>query len=454
VLSSWGRASKLKTLGAAGASLSFLVVGPVLQAMTFHEVYSFAVPTEARQLIYSPIGNVLVLRNTTEIITIDLATGWPTSRTATYTFTDMAASPSGRYVFGADWCCDNANLSYVHRFDLVTKSWEVRRAYVAYNIQAASDTQVILKSFDQWVTFTYDEWGTGSALAILNSPGYSGPTYKPWVYDGDFRYDYRTQRLIHGDFNSTPHQLNAFRIVNNEFIVQERAQLNSADQGYGSTTILATDGSAFYYGTHQIDALDVTHDLQVFPAPIFAATGRTAFGNGNYYDAHTGSLLGSLPFATTVYALNAAGDDFWAYDPATTTVHHFAPDAAASMFTPLTPCRAVDTRNPVGPLGGPALGVTARSFTLAGACGIPPDAKSVALNVTAVSPTHDGDLRIHAADTPAPIATALSFRAGNTRANNAIAAISTDGSGALAVQADMAVGGTVDVILDVVGFFR
>ena len=55
---------------------------------------------------------------------------------------------------------------------------------------------------------------------------------------------------------------------------------------------------------------------------------------------------------------------------------------------------------------------------------------------------------------PAPIATALSFRAGATRANNAIAAVSGDGLSALAVQADMPVGGTVDVILDVVGFFR
>ena len=235
---------------------------------------------------------------------------------------------------------------------------------------------------------------------------------------------------------------------------QEGSGTYGTAQGFGGTVALATDGSAFYYGRLQVDALDVTHNLHVFPELIFAATGRIAFGNGTTYDAHTGSLLGSLPFATTVYALNPTGDDFWAYDPATTTVHHFVPDAAASMFTPLTPCRAVDTRNPVGPRGGPALGAAARSFALAGACGIPPDAKSVALNVTAVAPTDDGDLRLYAADTPAPIATAHSFRAGNTRANNAIAAVSADGSAALAVQADMPVGGAVDVILDVVGFFR
>jgi len=124
------------------------------------------------------------------------------------------------------------------------------------------------------------------------------------------------------------------------------------------------------------------------------------------------------------------------------------------MFTPLTPCRAVDTRNPIGPRGGPALGAAARTFALAGACGIPPDAKSVALNVTAVAPTHDGDLKLYAADTPPPIATTHALRAGRTRANSAIAAVSTDGSAALGVQADIAADGSVDVVLDVVGFFR
>ena len=454
---------KANAIAAVSGCLSCLLAGPALQAMTFHETSSFSVPTQARELIYSPSANVLVLKNTaSEIVAIDLGTGGTTSRLANYRFTDMSLSPSGRYVFGADYGGENigygtpAGQSYVHRLDLVTKTWEMRTAYIAYNVQAVSDTQIILNSYDQWITFTNNEWGTGGALVTLNTPiGWPwGPAYYPGVYFGDFRYDYRTQRLIHGNSNSSSNEITAFRIVNNEFVPQEGSGIYGTAQGFGGTVELATDGSAFYYGRLQVDALDVRSNVRAFPELIFAATGRIAFGNGNYYDAHTGSLLGSLPFATTVYALNPMGDDFWAYDPATTTVHHFVPDAAASMFMPLAPCRAVDTRNPVGPRGGPALGVGARSFALVGACGIPPDAKSVALNVTAVAPTHDGDLKLYAADTPTPVATALSFRAGNTRANSAIAAVSTDGSAALAVQADMPVGGTVDVTVDVLGFFR
>src|SRR5262249_3814830 len=104
---------------------------------------------------------------------------------------------------------------------------------------------------------------------------------------------------------------------------QEGSGTYGSAQGYGQNVVLATDGSAFYYGALQVDALDVTHDLRAFPEKIYAANGSVAFGDGKYYDAHTGALLGMLPFSTTVSALNPSGDDFLAFDPASMTVHHF-----------------------------------------------------------------------------------------------------------------------------------
>src|SRR5262249_19305539 len=67
------------------------------------------------------------------------------------------------------------------------------------------------------------------------------------------------------------------------------------------------------------------HNRRIFPEQIYAATGSVALGNGKYYDAHTGVLMGTLAFNTTIYAVSPSGDDFWAFDPATTTVHHFVP---------------------------------------------------------------------------------------------------------------------------------
>ena len=119
-------------------------------------------------------------------------------------------------------------------------------------------------------------------------------------------------------------------------------------------------------------------------------------------------------------------------------------------FYTVVPCRLVDTRNPAGPAGGPALaGHAERSFTLAGACGVPAAAQVLALNVTVVGPGSGGDLRIFPAGLAAPLASALNFRPGQTRANNAVVGLS---AGAVTVRNDAP--GPVDLILDVDGYFQ
>ena len=59
---------------------------------------------------------------------------------------------------------------------------------------------------------------------------------------------------------------------------------------------------------------------------------------------------------------------------------------AALAFYPITPCRAFDTRNPAGSLGGPILsGGVPRSFPLLSAtCGIPATAQAYSVNATVV----------------------------------------------------------------------
>jgi uncharacterized repeat protein (TIGR01451 family) len=121
-------------------------------------------------------------------------------------------------------------------------------------------------------------------------------------------------------------------------------------------------------------------------------------------------------------------------------------------FYALAPCRVVDTRNANGPLGGPALVAGAqRTFTLAGQCGVPAGARAVSLNVTVAGPTAAGDLRLFAGGTTAPAATTINYRAGQTRANNAIPALGA--TGILAVLCDQA-SGSVHLILDVNGYFQ
>ena len=125
---------------------------------------------------------------------------------------------------------------------------------------------------------------------------------------------------------------------------------------------------------------------------------------------------------------------------------------SASRFSPLSPCRLLDTRNAAGAFGGPALAAgETRPFNLAqGACGVPADATAVAINVTVTSPTSAGALTLFPGSGTAPVATTISFPAGRTRANNALMGLS---GGVLSIT-DRQESGSVHVILDVSGFFR
>jgi hypothetical protein len=130
-------------------------------------------------------------------------------------------------------------------------------------------------------------------------------------------------------------------------------------------------------------------------------------------------------------------------------------DDEASGFFTLAPCRVVDTRGAPGPGGGPVMAAnTARTFPVVGVCGVPADARAVALIVTAVSPTHTGNFRVYPAGAPLPLASAVNFAAGRNRANNAI--ITLGSQGGLTVRNDMAPGvtGSAHVVVDVFGYFR
>jgi hypothetical protein len=120
-------------------------------------------------------------------------------------------------------------------------------------------------------------------------------------------------------------------------------------------------------------------------------------------------------------------------------------------FYTVLPCRLVDTRNPAGPQGGPALPAGAqRTFAWTGVCGIPATARAVAINLTAVAPATAGDLRLFAADHAAPLASAINFPAGKTRTNNAFVGLSP--AGAVTLRNDA--GTAVNVVVDLVGYFQ
>lgn len=130
------------------------------------------------------------------------------------------------------------------------------------------------------------------------------------------------------------------------------------------------------------------------------------------------------------------------------------PNPALKFYT-VTPCRVSDSRQAGNSTyGGPSFVANEqRTITFPGVCGIPATARSVSINITVTNSTASGDLRVFPGGDGIPTATAISWNAGNTRANNAVLPLSFDGRGHLTVFAEMPFG-QVDVILDVNGYFQ
>lgn len=138
--------------------------------------------------------------------------------------------------------------------------------------------------------------------------------------------------------------------------------------------------------------------------------------------------------------------------------------SAASAIGPLqlystTPCRVVDTRwQPPGTNRAPSLvNMQTRNFQITGLCGVPSTAKAAVLNVTIADPTHSGYLIVYPYGTTRPLVSNINWAVGEyALANGAITPITT-GSLNVSVFSELygvaSGGGSVNVILDVTGYF-
>ncbi len=197
----------------------------------------------------------------------------------------------------------------------------------------------------------------------------------------------------------------------------------AAAGGYGLAVIDDTDGFVAYEGT-STSSTSVLVDL-----PVGGYTFGVRACSGGFSDANCG------PFATV---------DF--------TVNVLPPTTSTTKFYTLTPCRVADTRNAAGPYGGPALQAgIARVFKLTGQCGIPTGAKAASGNVTVVTPTDPGELKLNPTGADPQVASAISFPAGRVLANNAMVFLGTDGAMSVFDAQDT---GSTHFIIDVNGYFK
>lgn len=192
----------------------------------------------------------------------------------------------------------------------------------------------------------------------------------------------------------------------------------------------------------------VSADHTSFPVarPIFS------LGPASSWDAFNTWTPSFLPGEDRIYYAGAqVGNGFSGSYPNTIGVVVLN---SSTKFFALTPCRLLDTRNPTGPYGGPALsGSVPRIFQGWNQCGIPSNAKSLATNVTIVQPSTGGSLSIAPAGQLYPSSSAISFRAGAVRANNGLIGLIGPTPGSFTIFNNLPIGQASHVLVDVSGYF-
>jgi len=124
---------------------------------------------------------------------------------------------------------------------------------------------------------------------------------------------------------------------------------------------------------------------------------------------------------------------------------------AGLTFVPVTPCRVADTRNPVGPFGGPFLAAqSTRGFTIPSSsdpCNIPATAKAYSVNATVVPHGFLGFLTAFPCGQPLPLASTLNATDGRVKAAAAIVPAGTNGGLCFFTTND------TELVLDINGYF-
>jgi uncharacterized repeat protein (TIGR03803 family) len=234
------------------------------------------------------------------------------------------------------------------------------------------------------------------------------------------------------------------------------SQANCADgMGPSGELVQATDGN-FYGTTSGGGGHGDCGGLGLGCGTVFRITPGGALTTLHSFCSLANCADGILPNGALVQATDGAfyGTTYEGGANGAGTVFRLSVGIVLSpvQFVPVTPCRLVDTRNPNGEFGGPALqGNKSRVFVIPDNqdCKVPSSAAAYSLNVTAVPPPHGslGYLTVWPTGRPQPLVSTLNSTDGRVKANAAIVPVGA--SAAVSVY----VTDTTDLLIDIDGYF-
>jgi hypothetical protein len=129
-------------------------------------------------------------------------------------------------------------------------------------------------------------------------------------------------------------------------------------------------------------------------------------------------------------------------------VGYYSPDNTAKQFYPITPVRALDTRDGTGGTSVPVGQGRSIDLAIRGANGIPTGASAIIMNTTAVLPTAGSFLTVWPNGVTRPLASTLNYATGDVVPNLVQVGIGSNGKVSLYNAS-----GSVNLVADLTGYF-
>jgi len=214
----------------------------------------------------------------------------------------------------------------------------------------------------------------------------------------------------------------------------------------GAATDVTTTGATLN-GTVNPNGVATTASFEWGTTTSYGQTTPGAsVGSGTTPQPVSAPLTGLAPCTTYHYRVAATSAGGTVTSPDGTFQTTCAP--TTGRFYTLTPCRVLDTRDDVPMSDG-----VPREVAFHGTCGIPASARALAANVTTTNSTAKGQVAAFPADVASTPASVVHFSPGRARAAATILVLPADGTGRSRLEATIPGGGTVQVIVDVSGYF-
>ncbi|HEX7473846.1 MAG TPA: hypothetical protein VF323_12245 [Candidatus Limnocylindrales bacterium] len=193
------------------------------------------------------------------------------------------------------------------------------------------------------------------------------------------------------------------------------------------------------------------YQLPSDPANALSAPLELAHGTATYPGTHWGDYVGvpqdpqdpNAVWQADEYSTTPTGGNW------NTKVNQMV-TGSGSTYVPIAPVRVLNTIAGVG-LTGKFLSGAARTFQVAGAFGIPPNAKAITGNLAVTRQNGAGFASITVNPTNTPATSTINFPLGDVRANNLTTPLSATGT--LSAIYKSTAGKTTDLVLDVTGYF-